>query len=438
MRDQLLEQARVAVDMALQAGADDAVVGVSRGRSIEFAWREGQLEKVQEDTSRALGLNLYVDGRFSRHSTNDLEPARLQAFVREAVALTRLLEVDPFRKITDPALYEGRADVDLDLVDRGLVNLTRDLRVSWCKELADAALAHDDVISATSGVSDAHGVSARVSSNGFEGSNEGSSIAYGAEVTVSDGPTKRPEAWRWVGGSHLEGLPSPTETGAEALRRVLARRGATKAPSSKTTMVVDPEAGASLMGRIFGAISAGAIQQKQSYLAEQLNQSIASSALTLVDDPFLPRLGASRLWDGEGIATKKRTVIDAGVLQTFYVDTYYGRKLGWEPTTGSPSNIVFDGGAGALAEIVGDVGEGLYVNSWLGGNANMTTGDFSFGLRGHVIRNGDLAEPISEMNVTGNYADLLQRLVRVGDDPVPWASFRTPTLVFDGIQFSGA
>ncbi|MCP4871934.1 MAG: TldD/PmbA family protein [Proteobacteria bacterium] len=438
MREELLEQARTAVDMAKQAGADDAVVGVSRGRSIDFAWREGKLEKVQEDTSRGLGLNLYVDGRFSRHSTNDLDPDRLRPFIAEAVALTRLLEVDPFRKITDPKLYEGRQDIDLDLVDASLVNLTREVRTQWCQELADAASAHDDVISATSGVANAHGVSARVSSNGFEGASEGSSVWYGSEVTVSDGPTKRPEAWWWVGGSHLEGLPSPKETGAEALRRVLARRGATKAPSSKTTMVVDPEAGASLMGRIFGAMSAGAIQQKRSYLADQLGKSITSDVLTLTDDPFRPRMGASRLWDGEGIATKKRTVIEGGVLKTFYVDTYYGRKLGWEPTTGSPSNIVFEGGKGDLASMLGDVGEGLYVNSWLGGNANMTTGDFSFGLRGHVIRDGALAEPISEMNVTGNYAELLQKLVRVGDDPVPWSTFRTPTLVFEGIQFSGA
>ncbi len=438
MLDALLGQARDAVTMAVGEGADDAVVGVSRGRSLEFRWREGKLEKVQEDTSHALGVSLYVDGRYSHHSTNDLEPTRLRAFLKEAVALTRLLEVDPFRKITEPELYAGRQAIELDQIDGSLVDLTREQRTKWCVELADAASAHDDVISATSGVMDSHGYSARVSSNGFEGAREATSVWYGAEVTISDGPTKRPEAWRWVGGAHLEGLPSPTETGAEALRRVLARRGASKVDSCKTTMVVDPEAGASLIGRIFGAMSAGAIQQKRSYLADKLGERIASEQLTMTDDPFRPRGLASRLWDGEGIATKKRTVVDAGVLQGFYIDTYYGRKLGWEPTTGSPSNIVFDHGPHALAGVLKEVGDGLYVNSWLGGNANMTTGDFSFGLRGHVIRGGELAEPISEMNVTGNYADLLSRLSGVGNDPVPWASFRTPTLVFDGIQFSGA
>jgi PmbA protein len=438
MREQLLEQARQAVDRALSAGAGDAIAGVSRARALEYQWREGKLEKVQEDTTRALGIALYVDGRYSRHGTNDLEPSRLDAFVREAVELTRLLEVDPFRRIPEPELYEGRADVDLDQVDHSLVELTRDDRIDWCRTLADAALDHPDVISATSGVSDSHGLSARVSSNGFEGFREATSVWYGAEVTVSDGDTKRPEAWRWVGGTHLEGLPQPQETGSEALRRVLARRGAEKAPSSKTAMVVDPEAGASLVGRVFGALSAGAIQQKRSFLADKLDQPIASSVLTMKDEPHIARLRGSRLWDGEGIASHPRLVIEDGVLRTFFVDTYYGRKLGWAPTTGSTANTVFAHGDKDLAGLIREVGEGIYVNSWLGGNASMTTGDFSFGLRGHVIRGGALAEPISEMNVTGNYADLLMRLAIVGNDPVPWSSFRTPTLVFEGIEFSGS
>ena len=438
MRDELLAQAEQAVELGLNAGADDVVAGVGRSRALEFHWRDGRLEKVQEDTSRSLGVALYVDGRYSRHSTNDLEPARLRAFLADAVELTRRLEMDPFRRIPDPALYEGRAELDLDLVDDSLVELTREQRLDWCRTMEGEARAHADVISATSGVMDSHGVSARVSSNGFSGVREATSVWYGAEVTIADGETRRPEAWYWVGGSHLDGLPGRKETGAEALRRVIARRGAAKIPSTRTTMVVDREAGGSLIGRVFGALSAGAIQQQRSYLADKLGERIASDALTLTDEPLIPRLLGSRLWDGEGIAAVARPIIEEGVLRTFFVDTYYGRKLGWTPTTGGSSNTVFRYGDKGLDAIVADVGEGLYVNSWLGGNANMTTGDFSFGLRGHVIRGGELAEPISEMNVTGNYADLLGRLALVGDDPVPWSSFRSPTLVFEGIEFSGS
>jgi len=119
------------------------------------------------------------------------------------------------------------------------------------------------------------------------------------------------------------------------------------------------------------------------------------------------------------------------------VDTYYGGKLDWKPTTGSPSNLVFRHGPKDLEGILADLNDAILVTSWLGGNANLTSGDFSFGVRGHRIRDGKRAEPVSEMNVTGNYLDLLQRLAIVGNDPVPFYACRTPTLVFEGVQFSG-
>ena len=438
MQAELLAQAANAVQMAQDAGAEQAVAAASWGRSLEYQWRDGKLEKVQEDTSRGVGVSLYVDGRFSSHSTNDLDPDRLRVFVADAVALTRLLEPDPYRLITPAELYEGRSELDLDQVNRSLVDLDRATRVDWCRTLADAASAHDDVISSTSGVMDSHSTSARVASNGFEGSVERTSVWYGCETTIREGEHKRPEAHRWVGGCHLDGLPSPAETGAEALRRVLARRGATKVPSCRTTMIVDREAAPSLLGRIFSAMGAGSIQQKRSFLADKLHQPITSSALTMRDDPFRPRSLASRLFDGEGIASRPRDIVVDGVLQLFFVDTYYGRKLGWEPTTSGPSNVVFEHGDQDLSGLVAGCQDGIYVTSWLGGNANMTTGDFSFGLRGHAVRDGALAEPVSEMNVTGNYGDLLQKLAVVGNDPLPWSTFRTPTLVFEDIQFSGA
>lgn len=437
MREELLNQAQLAVDLGLREGADDVVAGVSWSRGLKFEWREGRLERVQESTSRRLGLALYVDGRFSTCGTNDLDEGRLAQFAREAVELTRCLEVDPYRKITPAELYQGRSDVDLDLVDPALADVTREQRTDWCREMDQHARADDRVQTAECSISDSHSIGARASSNGFEGVEEDTSVWLYSEVSVRDGDS-RPEDRYYAGGSHLLGLPSPAEIADEALRRALTRIGSAKADSRRTTMVLDPEAGGGLLGRVFGALSAGAIQQQRSFLAKSLDQPIASPLLTLTDDPLRVRGLASRHYDGEGIAARPRAVIEGGVLRTFYVDTYYGRKLGWEPTTGSSSNIVFEHGERDLAQVIAGTQDGIYVTSWLGGNADMTTGDFSFGLRGHLIEGGELTAPVSEMNVTGNYAELLKSLVEVGNDPIPWSSFRTPTLVFDGVQFSGS
>lgn len=433
----LLAGAYTAVDLAKQAGADDVAATVTRHRGVDFEWRENQLEKVQEDATRSLSVALYVDGRYSTHVTHDLEPERLKAFLEEAVALTRHLQPDPHRQIPDPKLYEGRSTEDLDLVDPQLSSLDREDREAWCREMAEAASKHESVISATSQVADTYGTLARVTSNGFAGTATSTAVVLSTAVTIREGDTKRPEDHYFIAGTHREGLPGPADVGRIALERVLERRGAAKIDSTKTTMIVHPEAAAMLFARSIGALTGGAVQQRRSYLADKKGERIASDVLTVEDRPLMARALGSRQFDGEGIAAKTMPLIQDGVLASYYVDTYYARKLGWDPTTGSPSNLVFRAGEKDVEGIISGVEDGILVTSWLGGNANMTSGDYSYGVRGHVIRKGRRAEPISEMNVTGNYLELFERLVEVGNDPVPWFSCRTPTLVFDGIQFSG-
>jgi PmbA protein len=435
---QLLERAERALEIVRSAGADDAFVRASWGRSAELAWRAGSAEKLQESESLELSLRIYVDGRYSAHATNDLDDdGRLARFVEDAVTLTRALEPDPFREMPPASVFEGLEEHELDQIDPTLADLTPQRRIELARELAAAAEADDAVLSATTVVYDSEGATALVGSNGFRGASRSTSLWFGAEVTVSDGE-RRPEAARYVGAPHAADLPAPAEVGGEALRRALGRRGQAKVASRKGLMVLDREAAGSFLGRVLGALSAGAIQQGRSFLADSMGENVASSLLTLTDAPFRPRSGASRLFDGDGVALHERHIVEAGVLKCFYVDPYYGKKLGLTPNGGSATNIEFAHGELDLDGLVHDTHEGIYVDSWLGGNANMTSGDFSFGIRGRVIRGGELAEPISEMNITGNYRDLLQQLSAVGDDPLPWSTFRSPTLVFEGVNFSGS
>ncbi|HCW75626.1 MAG TPA: TldD/PmbA family protein, partial [Candidatus Marinimicrobia bacterium] len=176
----------------------------------------------------------------------------------------------------------------------------------------------------------------------------------------------------------------------------------------------------------------------QSFLEGKQGQRIGSENLTLIDDPTIIRGMGSRYYDGDGISAKKLVIVENGILKNYYVDVYYGRKLGMNPTTGGSSNITFKTGTRSGAEMEADLDRGILVTSFIGGNANSTTGDYSLGISGWLIENGKRVQPVNEMNISGNFIELFENLSETGNDPYTYSSLRAPTLLFDGISFAGA
>lgn len=434
----LTKQAQQAIELCKAAGANASAATITQSRDVTFEFRDGALEKVKDTTSQGLALQVYAAGRYSSHQTTDLNPTRLKKFVAEAVAITRALEPDEYRHITPAELFKDRPVVDLDLVDPAVANITREQRLAWCEAIDTVARDHEKVISATAGVYDGSSQSASVSSNGFSGTQESTYCWYGSEITLRDQGDKRAEDAFYVGGPHVADLPAAGDVAATALQRVQSRLNSEKGLTVKTTMVVDAAVAGSLLGRLLGPASARRVQQGQSYWSNLVGEKAFSDKLTIVDDPLIQRGFASRLYDSEGISANVLPIIESGVVRNLYVDTYYGLKAGLTPTTGTPSNRRIGTGDKTLPELLAEVGNGVYVTSWLGGNADNTTGDFSLGLRGHLIENGQIGRPVGEMNVTGNLRDLFSRLDLVGNDIYPYSTTLSPSLVFSGVDFSGA
>jgi PmbA protein len=428
------------VELALREGAKEAAGGAYRAREVEVQWRDGKLERISEATTRGLGLELYVDGRYASVSTSDLRPEAVQRFVADAVAMTRAIAADPFRALPDPALYQGQAKVDLDLVDPSYGELDAAARRRIAQEMEEAARSVEGggaILSVTTGFGDSYPESARVHSNGFEGRRHSTDFGMSAQVSVKDPDGRRPEDWDSATGHHFRELPRPEHVGRSAARRALGRVGSRKGESALLTMVVENRSAGRLLGQLLGPLAAASLQQKRSYLEGRRGQKVTSALLHLADDPIVPRGLGSRLFDAEGMAARRFPLFEAGVLRNYYVDNYYGRKLGMAPTTRGMSNLAWRYGEKGRDALLADVREGIYVTGFLGGNSNATTGDFSVGVQGFRIRGGQLAEPVSEMNVSGNHLELWPHLVAVGDDPYPYSAARTPTLVFEGVQFAG-
>jgi PmbA protein len=202
-------------------------------------------------------------------------------------------------------------------------------------------------------------------------------------------------------------------------------------------MVVDPMNSARLLRPLLNAITGSALQQKNSFLLDRLGQKVGSDKLTLVDEPHLMGAPGARYFDGEGVATERRVVFEQGVLKTYYIDTYNAKKMDTEPTISGPSVLLLKTGGKDLNGLVANLEHGILVTGFNGGNCNSSTGDFSYGIEGFLVENGALTTPLAEMNVTGNMIDLWNGLAETGNDPRLDSSLRVPSLLFEGVDFSG-
>ncbi len=433
-----LDLARWTVAQARKQGATEAAATVSSSRSINVEVRDGKVDTLQESVRNGLSLAAYVDHRYSTQNTSDLRRDALSAFIAEAVAMTRHLARDEFRALPDPKYYRGQEKHDLNAVDPSFDRMDTAERIRRARAAEAAALAAGkSVISVEAGYSDSSSQTTRVNSNGFEGQSSGTGFQVYAGATVGDGKGGRVQDAGQASARHLKDLPDAAAVGREGTERAIQRTGQRKIASGRYDLLVENRVGARLLNPLIGAVNGRALQQKASFLDGMLGKEIASARLTIREDPFLPAGFGSRLFDGEGMAAHRRAVIEKGVLKTWYIDSYYGRKLGMEPTTGGPANLVFEPGDQDLAALTKSISKGILVTNFIGGNSNATTGDFSVGIVGFYVENGAIAHPVNEMNVSGNLKELWNRLAAVGSDPYPYSNWQTPSLRFTDVQFSG-
>jgi PmbA protein len=439
MNQEMYDLADWSIKTLKAAGAKDCRVSIRSERFVEVSYRNRKPENIREASRRGLGIEVYADGRYSSRSTSDLRKEVLKDFLSSAVAATKLLAEDPYRTLPDPKYYEGRAKIDLGIRDAGYDAFSANDRHALVKAIEDACLAKGGpkVISATAGQYDSHEEEVVLTSNGFEGYRESTVFGARAELTVQDEGDRRPNGDYAADAVKRNGLPAPQEIGAVAAARTLDLLGAKKIKTETMPIIIENRSVRRMLGGLLAAMSGRSIQQKQSFLAGKKGQKIASEHLTLIDDPLIVGGLGSRLFDGDGFAAKKRVMIESGVLKDFFVDWYYSRKLGWEPTTGGSSNLVIPPGSRSVKEIMKDLGRGILITGFIGGNSNSTTGDSSVGIIGRFFEKGEPTQAVAEMNIAGNHLQFWQKLAEVANDPWPYSWMRTPSLVFTDIVVSG-
>jgi PmbA protein len=451
---ELCDIASMAVEIAKRAGADDAEVLVRDGSELTTKVRLGEAELVQEAGSRALGLRVMRGGRRAVTYTSDLRRESLENFIAESVTLAELSEPDPFSAPPDPSML-AKTIPDLDLYDPAVAEVD----AAWAMKQAiageRAARGADARVTNSEGAtwSRALGATAFATSGGFVGGYRGSYASLSVEPLCDDNtdaanPKKRNGHW-WTASRFLHELEDPESVGREATRRTVATIGSRKVDTQECAIVFDPEVARSIIGTVFSVANGSSFWRKSTYLLGKEGSAIASSLLTIVDDPLRPKAPGSKPFDGDGLPTRKNIVVENGILQSVLCDTYAARKLGRTSTGsagrgigGNPgpttSNLIMQPGTMSREALISSTKRGLYVTSLMGFGFNPVTGDFSRGAAGFWIENGELTFPVSEVTIAANFDEILHRIDAVANDLSLRTSTAAPTFRVSHMMLAGS
>ena len=444
-----LELASRLLERAKAAGAEmaDAVAITSTNASTTV--RKQQIEKVSESTSRSAGLRVILGGRQATVSTSDVSDAALDETVQTALELARVSEPDEFAGLADPKL-QARETPQLGLFDEQIPDVGGEHRLAQALACEDAALSADSRIANSGGATFSTDVStfALVDSNGFAGSYADTSASMWVEVMAQEEDGSLRNAGWSTSERSLHRLDAAEDVGREAAARALRQLGAGKAATCEVPVIWEPRMAAGLAGIISGAASGEALFRRSTFLADSVGAEVASPLVTIVDDGTLANRLGSRPFDGEGVVTRRNPLVERGVFQGFLYDSYNARRLNavstgsaWRSVGGLPQigsgNLSLEAGQTDPAQMIAEVDDGLYLTTLMGFGINYTTGDFSRGAAGIWIRNGELAEPVQEINVSGNLLEMLQRIDAVGTDAQWFGGSSAPTLRMSRLTVSG-
>lgn len=446
-----LSLARECLDIARACGASACRVTLTKSTENLIATLDGQIDKVTRCADRSMSIAIFADGRFGSFSTNKLESEALRDFIGKATDTVRMLSADEFRRLPDAPRYctAARSGLEMDLYDEAWNSLGAEDRTRMAKEACvtgkvphaglDPASPGYRLISEEGEFSDSEYDTYVLDSQGLECRHCETSFDYGVEVTIEDADGNKYSDYWWTAAPRLKDFDAAA-CGATAVMRAASQIGSTPAPGGRYKMVVGAECASRLVTPLLNALNANSIQQGNSFLVGSLGKQLFSDGLTILDEPWRKGEAGAKLFDSEGVATKEAPIIENGIVKRYFVNTYMAAKTGMQATSEDairPRLCACGGSAKDKEALMALCGSGILVSDFNGGNCNMTTGDFSYGICGQLFENGRIVRPVHEMLVTGNFLQLWKNLVAAGSDFRTCATKLVPSLAFSDVDFSG-
>lgn len=436
------------LDAARKAGADNADALAVAGTSLSIDVLKGALEHAERSEGVDIGLRVMVGHRQANVSASDTSADTIEEMAQRAVAMAREAPEDPTIGLADPSQYARDWDLAaLELADPSDEPapdaLEEDARVAEQAALGVEGVSQVQATSAGYGRTDIY----LATSNGFAGGYGRTTRAVSLAAISGTGAEMERE---FNGESRIfqTDLPSAEEIGRIAGERAAARKGAKQPPTGTYPVLFDERVSASIIGHLLGAINGTSIVRGSSFLRDQMGQQVLPAHLSIIEDPLRVRATGSRPFDGEGLPTGRRALVENGVLNGWVLDLATARKLGLESTanagrgTGAPpspgvSNMFLTPGDKTHADLMSDMGTGLLVTGLIGSTVNPNTGDYSRGASGFWVENGEIAYPVNECTIASNLIDMLLRIIPA-NDAEPHKSRQVPSLLIEGMTLAGS
>ncbi len=435
------------IDAAKKAGADAADAMAAEGSSLSIEVRSGKLEHAERSEGTDLGLRVFVGRRQALVSSSDMRPETISAMAERAVAMAREAPEDPYAGLADPS---QRAK-DWDLAALELEDPAAEPEPA---ALQADALAAEAACQAVDGITQVQSAAAGygrhavhlAATNGFSGGYQRTGRSLSCTGIAGSGTGMERDS-DGESRTFQADLRSAEDIGRTAGERAVARLGARKPKTGSFPVLFDERISSSLIGHLLSAANGAAIARGSSWLKDSLGKQVLPDSLSVIEDPHRPRISGSRPFDGEGLATRRRTVVDKGVLTGWTLDLASARKLGLESTANaargiggvpSPStwNIALTQGDASREELLAQMGTGLLVTSMIGSTINPNTGDYSRGASGFWVENGEIAYPVNECTIAGNLHDMLRSIVPA-NDARQHLSTVVPSLLVEGMTLAG-
>ncbi len=422
---------------AERQGASAAEVSVSEDVGLGVTVRMRDLESVEFNHDRGFGITVYFGRRKGSASTSDSSIAAIRETVQAAANIARHTQEDPCAGLADADRMATELP-DLDLYHPWALSADEARELALTCEAA--GLDHDARIRNSDGASVSTQQSCRVygNSHGFVGSYVGSRHSLSCVLIATDDAGMQRDYW-YTTARDSAALENAVLVGEEAARRTIARLSPRKVKTGAFPVAFSAQTAGGLAGHLLGAISGGALYRRASFLLDSLGEQVAAEHLTLAEEPHLVGAIGSSAFDGEGVATQPKSFIDAGVVASYILSSYSGRKLNL-PTTGNAGgvfNLTLRGNTLPVPDLLKELGTGLLVTDLMGQGVNAVTGDYSRGAAGFWVEGGEIAYPVDEITIASNLKDMFRGVICVGDDLDIRGNIRAPTVLIERMMLAG-